>query len=268
MRKPIKSFIWFIFLIALFTGAFASQLPVPIFQIDIAAQIVAVDNLDNVYLVTVKNELIKYTNKGKLLWRYSNKSFGKISQLDVSDPMRIVVFYSISQQIMVLNNNLSEISRFSFSRDFSQQVSLAASANNNGYWIFDQNNRELLRLSTEFITEQRSGNLYQQTAKNLQPDLIRVSDQNVYLHDATQGILQFDRFGAYLKTIKTDSLANFQVKADTISYLSRNSIKKMSVKTGEFNLVLLPVKSTVLQYCEGNKITVLLTEKMVVVYLK
>src|SRR6476646_5964235 len=81
-------------------------------KIDTTAKLATVDNFGNVFVVTPKNEVLKLNPKGKFLWNYTNKNFGEITQLDVTDPLRVILYYAAYQQIVVLNNNLSEISKF------------------------------------------------------------------------------------------------------------------------------------------------------------
>src|SRR5690606_29074047 len=125
-------------------------------KIDTAVKIAKVDYLGNVFVITPKNEVLKYNSEGKFLWNYVNKSFGDITQLDVTDPLRVILYYATHQQILVLNSNLNEIGRFSFNTNPDLQVTLIASANNNGYWAYDQINRELRKLSNSFTDELRS----------------------------------------------------------------------------------------------------------------
>ncbi len=265
MKRSDPFFLLISFFLATTSSTFAQQKLVA--RIDTSAVLLAVDNLDNTYLVTPKNELLKYDISGKLKWNYSNKNLGKLAQVDVKDPMRILLFYPAFQQVVVLNNNLNEINRYSFLQDDSKQITLVTSANTNGYWVFDQNNLELLKLSNDFTDELKSGNIYQQTGEDLQPDLIQTDDQYVYLHDAKQGgVLQFDRFGTYIKTILTDSLSYFQLNGNAIQYLSGNSIKKIQIQNYDTSLYPLPLQTQIKQAMQGNKILAILTEKAVFLY--
>jgi len=222
------------------------------------------DNLDNTYLITPKNELLKYSSAGKLLWRYSNKAFGKAEFVDATDPLRILLFYPALQQIVVLNNNLSEIARYRFA-DLSRQVTLAGLANTSGYWSFDQANFELHKLDNNFEDLQQSGNLYQVTGKALQPDMMAVGDQFVYLHDPALGVLQFDRFGAYVKTIPTAPLNYLQVRDDRIIFLKNGALVSLDTQTYETAEFRLPVEQTI-QASLGSKIIALRTGKSVFLY--
>lgn len=130
-------------------------------QIDTLAKAVYADNLDNVYLLSDKDELLKYDAKGKLKWRYSNNRFGKLHSVDVSDPLRVVLFYADFQQVVVLNNNLNEITSYSFARSSNLMVSAVASGNNNSLWIFERTTNSLIKLSSNFTEDVRSASLFQ-----------------------------------------------------------------------------------------------------------
>lgn len=237
----------------------------PVFEIDTLAVSVSVDNLNNVYLVTRENQVLKYNINGKLLWNYSNKSFGKLGYIDVTDPMRVLLFYPAIQQAVVLNNNLNEISRFSFSEDASLLVTLIATANSNGFWVYDQLNQQLRKLTNQFGIESQSVNLYQQTGFALQPSAMHASDQYVYLYDQKKGLLQFDRFGNYLTSIKTGAIAGFQVRGDQLLVLKDKQWDCYSMDSPEWrNCVIFDEK--VLQVSEGNKRLAVLTNQLVKIY--
>lgn len=257
----------FVFILSLLChAAFAQNNVKPLFRIDTTASFISIDKLDNTYLVTADNELLKYSPTGKLLWNYSNRNLGRLTQIDATDPFRIVLFYPALEQVVVLNNNLNEINRYSFAQDATRQITLVASANTNGYWVFDQNNRELIRLSNNFADELQSGNYYQRTGKDVKPTMIRADNQYVYLYDPQQGVLQFDRFGAYVKTIATGALTNFQVKENFLICTLGNSVKKINIQSSLAVTIPLPIQQPVLQIAAGNQIISILTGKAVFLY--
>ncbi|WP_207421923.1 hypothetical protein [Desertivirga brevis] len=235
------------------------------FKIDTPAVSVCIDNLNDVYLVTPANQILKYNNAGKLLWNYSNKAFGKLGYIDVTDPMRVLLFYPAIQQAVVLNNNLNEITRFSFAEDASGLISLIATANSNGFWIYDQLNQQLRKLTNQFGNELQSLNLYQQTGFPLQPAIMHASDQNVFIYDSKQGIMKFDRFGNYLATIKTGTISSFQVRGDLIFVLRDKQWECYKVNSAERHTLFI-FDETVLQVGEGNNRLAVLTNQGVKIY--
>ena len=234
------------------------------FKIDTPAVFVSVDNLDNIYIVTQKNQLLKYTPGGKLLWNYSNKAFGKLGYVNAKDPMRVLLFYPAIQQVVVLNNNLNEITRYNFGGDASRSISLVATANSNGYWVYDQASQQLQRLGNQFENELSSGNIYQLSKLAIQPAIIQASDQFVFLFDPKMGILQFDRFGNYLNLIKTKS-HNFQVKNNDLYFLIDSEWIRYQVADAQ-KTALYTFGENALQVSEGSKRLAVLTKEGVTVY--
>ncbi|WP_256011104.1 hypothetical protein [Desertivirga xinjiangensis] len=236
-----------------------------LFQIDTPATFIATDNLDNIYAITEKNELLKYSKAGKLLWNYSNKAMGRPSYADTTDPMRILLFYPAIQQAVVLNNTLNEINRFNFGHDTSRQITLVSTSNSNGYWVYDQANRQLQKLSNQFNPEQQSANIYQESGLAIQPEFMVSTDQNVYLYDPQTGILQTDRFGSYIKSFSVGHIGFFQVKDQELLFLNEGVWHRIDVSDKHITQ-RIPVGTNIVQASEGNTILATLGEKRIKVY--
>ena len=232
-------------------------------RIDTVAKTVYADNFDNIYLVSAKDELLKYDNAGKLRWRYSNNRFGKLHSVDVSDPLRVVLFYADFQQVVVLNNNLNEITSYSFAKDGNLLVSVIASANNNSLWIFDRAQNMLIKLSSNFTEDIRSANLYQLFDTVIDPKKLVASDQYVFLQQKNNGILQFDRFGGFVRELPIDSLSDFNITSNIIAYVKNDKLVKYNPTSFESSQTKLPVLPPIRQVAVGNKLIGVLTEKAV-----
>ena len=236
-----------------------------LFKIDTPATFIATDNLDNIYLITEKNELLKYSQAGKLLWNYSNKALGKPSYVDTTDPMRILLFYPALQQAVVLNNTLNEINRFNFGHDTSRQITLVSTSNSNGYWVYDQSNRQLQKLSNQFNPEQQSANIYQESGLAIQPEFMASTDQNVYLYDPQTGILQTDRFGTFIKNFSVGRINFFQVKEQELLFLKDGIWHRVNI-SDKHTTQSITVGTNTAQVSEGNSILATLEEKKINVY--
>ncbi|MDQ8006128.1 MAG: hypothetical protein REI64_15105 [Pedobacter sp.] len=248
--------------ILLNNGVASAQLK-QIAQIDTVGKAIYADNLDNVYLLSDRDELLKYDAKGKLRWRYSNNRFGKLQSVDVSDPMRVVLFYADFQQVVVLNNNLNEITSYSFAKDGNLLVSVIASANNNSLWIFDRAQNMLIKLSSNFTEDTRSANLYQLFDVVIDPKKLVASDQYVFLQQKSNGILQFDRFGGFVRELPIDSLSDFNITSNIIAYIKGDKLVNYNPTSFESSQTKLPLLPPIKQVAVGNKLIAVLTEKAV-----
>lgn len=230
-------------------------------KIDTAAKMVNLDNLGNLFVVTSKNELLKFNPQGKFLWNYTNKTYGEVSQIDVTDPLRVILYYEGYQQIVVLNNNLSEISKFTFNQNPNQQITLVASANNNGFWVYDQINRELKKLTNNFIDDLKSGNIYQRNGFDMQANFMLTEDQYIYINDKKEGIRIFDRYGNFFKTAVIYPLNNFEVNDDDIYFMKDSAFMKYNINTYRLSKIDLPIKESFIAAALRFSRLVILREK-------
>jgi glutaredoxin-related protein len=69
----------------------------------------AVDNLDNVYVLASTDQLKKYNSGGDSVAVFNNvKKFGKISTIDVSNPLKVLLYYKDFSTIVVLDRLLAK----------------------------------------------------------------------------------------------------------------------------------------------------------------
>lgn len=201
--------------------------------IDVQADFFTTDNQSNVYVVK-GNELQKYNKAGKLLYKYSNKNFGNIDFVDASNMMRLLVFYKNFLQVVFLDNTLSLNGEpVSLDKMDFQQTQLVCSSYNNGIWLYDQQNLELVRLTQLLEKNIQTGNLSLLLNFGLQPNSLLEYDNKVYLNNPSTGILVFDIYGTYYKTIPIKNVAHFQPITDWIYFLLDKKIMAYNLKTTE-----------------------------------
>jgi hypothetical protein len=256
-----KKIVFFMMMISLLSLNVNAQEYQFIAKIDTAAKIVNLDNLGNLFIVTPKNEVLKFNPQGKFLWNYTNKTFGEVSQIDVTDPLRVILYYEGYQQIVVLNNNLSEISKFTFNQNQNQQITLIASANNNGFWVYDQLNRELRKLTNNFIDDLKSGNIYQRNGFDMQANFMLTDDQYIYVNDQKEGVRIFDRFGNFFKTAVIYPKNNFEVNDDEIYFMKDSALMKYNINTYQLSKIDLPIKESFIDATLRFSRLVILREK-------
>ena len=129
-------------------------------KLNLNIESIEIDNLQNIY--TIKNTTVsKYDKKGNYLAEYSNSHYGHIASCDVSDPMRIILFYEEFNQLIFLDNELAEISSPIILDDLNQgQINLACCSEQNGFWIYSQQNQELLHYNKDLYLVNKSQRLW------------------------------------------------------------------------------------------------------------
>jgi len=104
-------------------------------------QFVAMDNFGASYVIQ-DHILIKQKDKKK--WQYNNFQLGKITSVDILNPLKITLFYEDFNTVIVLDNTLNEIRRIDFNviTNF-KNLAAATTANDRNLWIFDTNTQQL-----------------------------------------------------------------------------------------------------------------------------
>ena len=101
---------------------------------------------------------------------------------------------------------------------------------NDGIWYYDPVRFELIRKNQELITTNQSGNLANLLNKNIQANFLEEYNNKIYLNDSSHGILVFDIYGTYLKTLPILGLTSFQVRDKYLIYTN----KKGEINTYDF----------------------------------
>jgi hypothetical protein len=198
------------------------------------------DNLGNSYLLS-GSILEKYDADGNFLKNFSNKNLGPPTFVDATNPFKILVFYKSFQQIILLDNTLSPSGNpVSLDALGYNQISLVCSSHNNGFWIYNQQNFELIRFDHDLQKIIQTGNIVQLTGTKIEPDFIIEQNNKVFLNDPKSGILIFDIYGTFNKTIPLKGLHHFQINNEQIFYIQDDKLKSYNMKTLEENEALIP----------------------------
>lgn len=209
--------------------------------IEIASDFFTTDNQSNVYAVKA-NELSKFDKTGKLLYKYSNKNLGNITFVDASNMLRVLVYYKDFLQVVFLDNTLSANGEIvSFDKIGFQQAQLVCSSHSNSMWIYDQQNFSLIRLDNNLEKIQETNNLNALQNDTLQPVGLLEYDNRVYLNNPRTGILIFDIYGTYYKTIPIKNTKQFQPIGEWVYYLLDKKVKAYNIKTTEEKEFEMPI---------------------------
>jgi len=202
-----------------------------------------IDVLGNLYFVN-DAELQKYDYKSNKLGVFSNLMYGKITSIDVSDAMNILVYYQNSNKIVMLDNKLSiKNSPIDLSDLGYSETSVACLSYNNSFWIYDAIGHELLRFNLLLENTDRSGDLKSITSYNLNPIQIIERDNNLYLRDKENGIFVFDRYGGYLKRLPFLELDDFYIRSNSWQMLKNDTNYSFNPITLQIDTIAAPYKN-------------------------
>ena len=235
-------------------------------ELEQKADFITLDKLGNLYLCD-GSILYKFDLNGQLLFSYSAFSKGKISGLDVSNPFKIIVFSNDFMQLTFLDQKLAPIQTIASWLEWNLHApTCVCSSYDNGLWAYDEILNQLFRYDANKKMTNKSQLLNQIWEKEVSPMSIKETESGLLVvNDAENGLLIFDRFGTYLKTIPVFAPRLF-FSGDRVCYVEKNTLKMMNINTLQENNFLLP-QDEILQAClEHKKIIVLTKENKVRVY--
>lgn len=189
-------------------------------ELNSKADFFTVDQLGFVYLIqnTEIKKIDLSQNKEK---SFSSSLSGKITEADVSDPFKTLIFYKDFNKIIFLDKNLSEMTSPIRLDDlgYTHVLSVCQSVNG-GFWIFDQRLSSLIYIDKNLNTIKESSSLSDLIGENMDQKQIFMLEKNdyIYLGISDEGILLFDSYGTYIKTFPLLNTGRFQVNNEIISY--------------------------------------------------
>lgn len=107
----------------------------------VADRFVGLDNYKNGYFI-IDRVLHKQGLDGNFI--FNDLQLGRISSVDIINPLKVVVFFQDTNTVVLLDNNLNEIERINFN-NLPQflNVSTATNAGNNSLWLFNVDTQQL-----------------------------------------------------------------------------------------------------------------------------
>lgn len=214
------------------------------------ANSIAVDNFSNFYSSS-NNSVLKFSADGKFICRYDEFKFGKIGMVDVSNPMKILVFYPDFMAVVILDRFLAPLNTYTFFDFGYQNISAVASSADGRIWFYDNVDFKLKKIeeSGKILRESQQLNVVLEQTPN--PNFMIERDNKVYVNDTALGILVFDIFGSYIKTIPLFGLQRFQVLQEQIVYFDSLRLNSYNPFSFERKIFSLPdtnqVKAAVLE---------------------
>ncbi|MDA3911919.1 MAG: hypothetical protein PF448_11255 [Bacteroidales bacterium] len=196
------------------------------------------DHHGNEYILK-KNRLEKLNAEGKLISVYDLPQTSYISSFDVSNPMRILIFSSDFNQIMFLDNYLSEISDAILLDDYDYYNSLlACTAARGGFWIFDGARNQIVHIDPLGNQDLKSGEIENQG----NPVLLQVHERQLFLAFDNGNLLIFNTYAGFVKQLPLGFSSLPTVKNDCIYYFKSNVLFQYQLKDAESNEIMtLPV---------------------------
>jgi hypothetical protein len=211
-------------------------------SIPMQARMMTVDELGNVYVVRDNNSLVKFSESGDSLTFYRTVLNGDIGQVDVTNPLRVVVYYPAYAKVILLDRMLAPKNELDLKKlNIIGNATVALSADGN-LWVYDKFNVRLLKIDEQLQQIGESNDLRQQLAEVPDPAYMLERERKVYMSDSTQGIYTFDQYGSYINTLSLYGVGQLQVYGSQLVYRHSDTLLSYDYKKIIDNKLLLPAK--------------------------
>lgn len=172
----------------------------------------SVDHLGNIYLLSSANQLKKLSPQGDSLAVYNDvRRFGQVFSLDVTNPLKILVFYKEFATIVMLDRFLHLINIIDLRSLNIFQAKAIGLAYDNNVWIYDELEGKLKRVGDDGSLIDQTTDIRQFTDPVPEPQIITDQGGYVYLYDSTKGVYSFDYYGAFQKHLPLTGWRDFNV---------------------------------------------------------
>jgi len=230
-----KNYIHLLFFLFYFTSSYAQNELTLVKEIYIDADRIYSDHIGNFYVVH-QEELTKHDSLGTKLYSYSNLQYGNISHLDVSNPLKILVFFKDFNSIIYLDKTLSPQGDIIDLNHLSSLSSLVCSSYQNGIWLYEPLNSEIIRYNQNFKISSRSGNIQMQLGEEFFPLEMQEVANKIYI-TTSKGFVIFDRYGAYIKIYPFSDASCLKIINEELFFLKNKNLHHYNTKTLEHNIL-------------------------------
>lgn len=194
-------------------------------SISIEASEIAIDNLDNFYILTNNDQLKKYNAGGDSIAVYNDvRRFGKLYSFDVSNPLKVLLFYKDFSTVVLLDRQLSFRNAVDLRNQNITQASTASISYDNNIWVFDAVDNKLKKLDENGALLLETVDFRTIFSENFVPQKIIDKDNSVYLYDSSFGVIQFDYYGSFQKKHALPNWKNISIYKNNIVGFYNNGI--------------------------------------------
>lgn len=205
-----------------------------------AFELFTTDELGHVY--TLEGDLLSlYDPQGERIARNSLNTFGPISRLDAFSSLKPLIFSKQQGTLALLDNTLSvQGSPIDLPRNGFAQVTDVCMSVRNSFWFFDERELALLRVDGQLRPLANSGRLDQLLGFTPHPTFLVEHDSWLYVCDPERGVLVFDLFATFSRTLDIVGAHSIEVRNGAIFYVKDGAMLRYDLRTMDTEPIAWP----------------------------
>jgi len=197
----------------------------------------SIDINGSIFLIS-GNSLYKLDGNDSNTIEFSNKMYGSITSVDVSNPFKILVFYKETGMIVFLDNHLKELqSPISLPKQGLLNTELACTGSDNSFWIYYTDTRQIIKFNYQINVITSTPDLSVLCPTSTTPTIITERGDKLFMLIPEFGVVIFYTSGNYCQTINFKKISSFMpLSENELFYISDNAIPFiMNFRTNSFN---------------------------------
>lgn len=192
------------------------------------------DNLGDIFLVSKTNQIKKLNAYLDSVGVFNDvRRYGNIYSLDVSNPLKLIVYYKDFTTILVLDRFLNVRNTIDLRKYGILQAKAVALSYDNNYWIFDELDNTIKKIDDNGNVLLQSSDFRILFQEQYAPSYIIDSNGQLYLYDEKKGWLVFDYYGTYKQNIGAPNRTDVQMAGNQL--ISRDSAQFYYYNPKTFN---------------------------------
>lgn len=228
-----------IFTLCIISNAQTDSLFTPVKKIKGDITAFAADNFDNIYLLNSSDQLKKIDEKGDSVAVFNNvRKYGKVAQIDVSNPLRVLLYYKEFSTVVILDRLLNVRSTIDLRKQDIFQVQAVCLSYDNKIWLYDEFEHKLKKIDEDGKVLFATTDFRQLFNEAFSFTSIADQDGFLYLYDKNKGVYVFDYYGALKNIFSLTGYDNFKAAGKFITGTRHDSLMRYQPS----NLLLQEVK--------------------------
>jgi len=237
LKRSVIIFFLFIFHLTGITQADSLFIPLKKIKGDITA--FAADNFDNIYLLNSSDQLKKINADGDSVAVFNNvRKYGKVAQIEVSNPLRVLLYYKDFSTVVILDRLLNTRSTIDLRKQDIFQVQAVCLSYDNQIWLYDEFEHKLKKIDENGKLLFATSDFRQLFSEAFSFTSISDQDGFLYLYDKNKGVYVFDYYGALKNIFALTGYDNFKAVGKFVTGTRHDTLMRYQPS----NLLLQEVK--------------------------
>ncbi len=200
-----------------------------------------IDNLGNFYIITPVGYLKKLNAKGDSLNVFNDiRRYGGISLMDVTNPLKILLYYRDFSTVLMLDRFLNQLNTIDLRKSGIFQAKAVGLSYDNNLWVYDEQAARLKKIDEEGKLMMETVDLRQVLTVVPSPEKLIDRDGFVYLYDKKNGLYVFDYYGMIKNELPITGLENVQVMGTIVVGIQGDKFIRYSLGDIQTQEAVLP----------------------------